>query len=92
MGIVTEWGHDDAAARLRPEIVPPGVICLGDFCVFAVYSPMLGAWRTTANVVEAPSTTHEVSVRKLSAWLEGGGKRPRERATKVHLRELLGRR
>ena len=41
--------------------------------------------------VEAPSTTHELSVRKPSAWLEGGCKSPREQAMKVRLRELLGR-
>lgn len=40
--------------------------------------------------VEAPSTTHELTVRKLSAWLDGGGKSPSEQAVKVRLRELLG--
>lgn len=39
--------------------------------------------------VEAPSTTHELSVRKLSAWLGGAGTSPSEPALKVRLRDLL---
>jgi hypothetical protein len=41
--------------------------------------------------VEPPATTHELSVGKLQAWLECNGKTPREQATKVTLRQLLGR-
>jgi hypothetical protein len=41
--------------------------------------------------VEPPATTHELSVGKLQAWLATNGKTPREQATKVTLRQLLGR-
>lgn len=57
-------------------------------CGFADAAPGSAARLTVS--VEAPSTAHELSVRKLSAWLEGGGKSPREQALKVRLRELLG--
>ena len=40
--------------------------------------------------VEAPATTHELSVGKLQAWLNASGKTPREQAAKVMLREVLG--
>jgi hypothetical protein len=40
--------------------------------------------------VENPSTTHELSVGRLQAWLESNGKSPREQAVKVTLRQVLG--
>jgi hypothetical protein len=39
--------------------------------------------------VESPSTMHEVPMRKLTAWLETGGRSPREQAVKVALRGKL---
>ena len=39
--------------------------------------------------VEAPATTHELSVGRLQAWLDASGKTPREQAVKVSLRQLL---
>ena len=41
--------------------------------------------------VESPTTTHELSVGKLDAWLSGNGRSPREQAMKVTLRQMLGR-
>jgi len=41
--------------------------------------------------VEAPTTAHELSVRKLQAWLDTNGKTPREQAVKVTVRQILGR-
>ena len=41
--------------------------------------------------VEPPAIAHELTVAKLQAWLETNGKTPREQATKVTLRQLLGR-
>lgn len=41
--------------------------------------------------VEAPTTTHELSVGKLQAWLDSSGKTPSEQAKKVTLRQLLQR-
>lgn len=40
--------------------------------------------------VEAPTTTHELSIGKLQAWLDFSGKTPREQAVKVTLRQVLG--
>jgi hypothetical protein len=40
--------------------------------------------------VAVPATKHEITVGKVLAWLESSGKRPREQATKVNLREVLG--
>jgi hypothetical protein len=40
--------------------------------------------------VESPTTTHELSVGKLDAWLSGNGRSPREQAMKVRLRQMLG--
>jgi hypothetical protein len=41
--------------------------------------------------VEAPATTHELTVARFQAWLEASGKTPREQAKKVTLRQLLAR-
>ena len=40
--------------------------------------------------IESPATVHEVPMRRLTAWLQSGGKSPSEQATKARLRELLG--
>jgi hypothetical protein len=56
-------------------------------CGFADAAP--GSVARLRVYVEAPTTTHELSVRKLATWLGGGGKSPREQAMKVRLRELL---
>ncbi len=56
-------------------------------CGFADAAP--GSVARLRVYVEAPTTTHDLSVRKLSTWLEAGGKIPREQAMKVRLRELL---
>ena len=41
--------------------------------------------------VESASTLHEVSMQKLTAWLQGDGRSPAEQALKVRLREALRR-
>lgn len=41
--------------------------------------------------VTSPVTMHELTVSKLESWLNATGKTPREQATKVTLRQLLGR-
>jgi hypothetical protein len=41
--------------------------------------------------VEAPTTTHVLTVAKLQSWLDTNGKSPREQAAKVTLRQLLRR-
>jgi hypothetical protein len=41
--------------------------------------------------VALPATIHELSVAKLQAWLDTNGKAPRAQATKITLRQFLGR-
>jgi hypothetical protein len=48
------------------------------------------ATRLTVSV-EAPTTTHQITLAKLSAWLDGGGKSPAEQALKIRLRQVIGR-
>jgi hypothetical protein len=40
--------------------------------------------------VKAPETEHVISVGKLNAWLDGGGKSPNEQVTKQRLKAMLG--
>jgi len=40
--------------------------------------------------MKVPVTSYRVSVRKIEAWLQSGGRSPNEQALKVRLRELLG--
>jgi type VI protein secretion system component VasA len=56
-------------------------------CGFADAEPG-AAVRFTVSV-EAPATTHELPLRKVMAWLDGGGKSPSEQALKVRVRETL---
>jgi len=51
----------------------------------------VGAGTRLKVAVEAPTTTHELSVGKLQAWLDSNGRSPREQAVKVTLRQILGR-
>jgi len=48
------------------------------------------ATRLTIAVL-APSTSHEISVVKVRAWLDGSGRSPAQQALKVRLRGVLGR-
>ena|ERR1041385_2254822 len=66
-------------------------LALAEFkrCGFAMAIAGPGTRLTVA--VEAPATMHELSVARLQAWLDASGKTPREQATKVTLRQLLGR-
>src|ERR1700750_2498378 len=58
-------------------------------CGFAM--AMAGPGTRLTVTVEAPATTHELSVGRLLAWLDASGKTPREQAVKVTLRQLLSR-
>ena len=64
-------------------------LAIGEFrrCGFTAGAPG-PATRLTVSV-KPPATTHEVSVLKVEAWLQSGGKSPNEQALKVRLRELL---
>jgi hypothetical protein len=41
--------------------------------------------------VKSPAVTHELSVRKVTAWLEGIGKSPAEQVLKTRLKEILSK-
>lgn len=56
---------------------------------FAIMIAGSGTKLTVA--VEAPTTTHVLTVAKLQSWLDMNGKSPREQAAKVTLRQLLRR-
>jgi hypothetical protein len=56
-------------------------------CDFA--DATLGPATRLTVAVEVPATTHQLTFAKLSAWLDGDGKSPNERALKVRLRELV---
>lgn len=43
------------------------------------------------NPLKAPETEHVISVGKLNAWLDGGGKSPNEQVTKQRLKAMLGK-
>jgi hypothetical protein len=40
--------------------------------------------------VLAPSTSHEISVGKVRAWLDGSGRSPAQQVLKARLRKVLG--
>jgi len=64
------------------------VLALAEFrrCGFTAVMP---GPATLLNVaVKAPSTSHEVRVSRIEAWLQSDGK-PNEQALKTRLRELL---
>ena len=66
------------------------VLALAEFrrAGIATVTPGLG---TRLRVeVKVPATSHELSVGKLTAWLEGSGKTPAEQALKTRLRDVLG--
>jgi hypothetical protein len=58
-------------------------------CLLMDVAPVPATRLTVA--VESPCTAHEIPMRRLTAWLETGGKSPNEQAVKVTLRKMLGR-
>src|SRR5262249_61535111 len=48
------------------------------------------ATRLTIAVL-APSTSHEISVGRVRAWLDSNGRSPAQQALKTRLREVLGK-
>jgi len=67
------------------------VLALAEFKKSGFALAAVGPGTKLRVAVEAPTTTHELSVGKLQAWLESGGKTPREQAAKVTLRQILAR-
>ena len=67
------------------------VLALAEFKRSGFAMAMTGPATRLTVTVEAPSTTHELSVARLQAWLDSSAKTPREQAKKVTLRQLLSR-
>jgi hypothetical protein len=65
------------------------ILGLAEFkrCGFAM--AMAGPGTRLTIAVEAPATTHELTVSRLQAWLDASGKTPHEQAVKVRLRQSL---
>lgn len=67
---------------------------LYEACVLAMAEFRRGEWAygshsTLSVVMRGPEMKHELPVAKVTAWLEGSGKSPKEQAEKSRLRELL---
>ena len=72
--------------RLRHMMLLLGALYLA--LTFTVDRP--GPATRLTVTVKAPTTSHEVQVSKIQAWLQGGGRSPNEQALKVKLRTLVG--
>lgn len=66
-------------------------LALAEFKTSGFALGAVGAGTRLKVAVVAPTTTHELSVGKLQAWLDSNGRSPREQAVKVTLRQILGR-
>ena len=67
------------------------VLAMAEFrrCGFTANAP--GPATRLMVTVKMPTTSHEVQVGKIEAWLPSGGKSPAEEALKSRLRDLVGR-
>jgi hypothetical protein len=82
---------EHAVEIVATSLYEAAVMALGEFrrCGFADASFGRGTRLTVK--VKAPETEHVVSVGKLHAWLDGGGKSPNEQVAKKRLKEMLSR-
>jgi hypothetical protein len=67
------------------------VLALAEFRRFGFTDARTGSATRLNIAVLAPSTSHEVSVRKVHSWLEGSGGARTRHTFNVRLREVLGR-
>ena len=65
-------------------------LAIGEFrrCGFTSNAP--GPATRLTVTVKSPATSHEVRLSKIEAWLESGGRSPKEQALKTRLRQALG--
>jgi hypothetical protein len=57
-------------------------------CEFTADAP--GPATRLTVTVKAPTTSHEVRLRRIEAWFQSGTGSPNEQAMKARLKELLG--
>jgi hypothetical protein len=84
-------GITHAAQVSASSLYEAAALALAEFrrCGLTDATPGPAARLTVTVLVDAPTTLHELPMRKLTAWLEAGGKSPSEQAVKVRLRDLL---
>jgi hypothetical protein len=86
-------GITHTAAVTASSLYEAAALGVAEFRRCGLIDALPGPVRMLSVAVESPRTLHEVPMRKLTAWLEAGGRSPRKQATKVALRGklLLGR-
>jgi len=88
----------DAEGITHTAVVPASslyeaaALALAEFRGCGLVETLPGPVTRLTVAVASPSTIHDVPMSRLSAWLESGGKSPKEQALKVRLRETLDRR
>ena len=65
------------------------VLALAEFQPVRLHRRSVRSATRLCVAVQPPSTTHELSVANVHAWLDGNGRSPNQQALKVRLREVL---
>ena len=83
-------GITHTASVTAASLYEAAALGVGEFrrCLLMDVTPGQTTRLTVA--IDSPATAHEIPMRKLTAWLETGGKNPNEQAVKGRLREMLG--
>ena len=84
-------GITHAAVVSAASLYEAAVLGLAELRRCAMVDDAPGAATRFTVAVESPYTFHEVTMQKLTAWLQGDGRSPAEQALKVRLREALRR-
>jgi hypothetical protein len=82
-------GITHAAQVSASSLYEAAALALAEFKRCGLMDATPGPATRLTVAVDAPTTLHELPMRKLTAWLEAGGKSPNEQAVKVRLRDLL---
>ena len=72
-----------------PSLYEAAALAIAEFRRCGLADAAAGPATRLKVAVEAPATTHDVSVGRLQAWLNASGKTPREQAAKATLRAML---
>jgi len=82
-------GLEHAVEVAAASVFEAAVLALAEFRRYGFAEATFGPATRLTIRVKQPETEHTVSVGKLQAWLEGGGKSPNEQALKSRLRGVL---
>jgi hypothetical protein len=73
------------------SICPKSLNCtVAEFRRANLADPIVGPGTRLRIAVEPPTSSHEITFQKLTAWLDGSAKSPREGLLKSQLRAILG--